>query len=399
MPMGERGENLAASGGSIDALPDSILEHILGFVPAPEAVRTCVLASRWRHLWKRATGLRITCTADDVKATEFLNHILRQRGHTPLETCDLRFGNFDEEDDTRLTNCWLRHVVESRVQMFRLENVFHDGFQLEDMPLISQHLVRLELIGVNLKSRFCDFSSCPSLEHLEIRDCYWWNDVKISSESLKHLAITHCDLTPELRNLIHVPSLVSLTLDGHFSSAPVLGCMPLLQEAFVRVLHESGFSSDHSYYWDCDYEDCYSCHGTVHDNDMCVLLEGLSEAENLASVSESKAFVFGRDLKHCPTFSKLKTLVLNDHWCVAPDFPALTCILKHSPVLEKLTLQLFSEGPQHKIEMIGRCSSVDRSLARSEHLKGIEVKCQVVDEEVHKVLKFLCSFNISFVFK
>jgi hypothetical protein len=37
----------------------------------------------------------------------------------------------------------------------------------------------------------------------------------------------------------------------------------------------------------------------------------------------------------------LGTLVPDDHWCVAPHFPALNCILKHSPVLEKLTLQLF----------------------------------------------------------
>ncbi|CAL4895824.1 unnamed protein product [Urochloa decumbens] len=397
--MGKWGKNVAASASSIDALPDGILEHILGFVPAPEAVRTCVLASRWRNLWKRATGLRITCIGDDVKATEFVGHILRLRGHTPLETCDLRFCNFDEDDDTLLMNGWLRHVVASRVRMFRLENFFQDGFQLEDMPFVSQHLTRLDLIGVNLKSRLCDFSSCPSLEHLEIRTCYWWSDIRISSESLKHLAITDCDFTTELHALIHVPSLVSLTLDGHFSSAPVLGCMPSLQEAFVRVIRESGFTSDHSHYWDCDYEDCYSCHGTVHGNGMCVLLGGLSEAENLALVSESKTFVFGKDLKHCPTFSKLKTLVLNDHWCVAPDFPAVTCILKHSPVLENLTLQLFSKGPQHKIEMIGTCSSMYRSLATSEHLKAIKVKCEVVDEEVHKVLKFLCSFNISFIFK
>ena len=54
-------------------------------------------------------------------------------------------------------------------------------------------------------------------------------------------------------------------------------------------------------------------------------------------------FIFGKDLKQCPTFSKLKTLLLDDRWCVAPDFPALSCILKHSPVLEKLTLHLFSK--------------------------------------------------------
>jgi hypothetical protein len=41
----------------------------------------------------------------------------------------------------------------------------------------------------------------------------------------------------------------------------------------------------------------------------------------------------------CPIFSKLKTLLLND-WCVEINFDALICFLEHTPVLEKLTLQL-----------------------------------------------------------
>lgn len=47
------------------------------------------------------------------------------------------------------------------------------------------------------------------------------------------------------------------------------------------------------------------------------------------------------DLKRCPTFSKLKTLLLSDYWCVALDLEAITCILKNSPLLEKLTLEHF----------------------------------------------------------
>jgi hypothetical protein len=70
MPMGGSRRQVAVSGGSIDALPDDILGHILGFLPAPEAVRTCVLARRWRVLWKRATSLRITCIADRFEETE-----------------------------------------------------------------------------------------------------------------------------------------------------------------------------------------------------------------------------------------------------------------------------------------------------------------------------------------
>ncbi|PUZ63909.1 hypothetical protein GQ55_3G103600 [Panicum hallii var. hallii] len=174
MPMCGRRKKVAVSGGSIDALPDDILGHILGFLPAPEAVRICVLARRWRVLWKRATSLR---------------------GHTPLQMCDLRFSHFyDNDDELLLMNQWFWHVVTCGVRMFRLENLRHDGFHLDDMPLVSQHLTRLELVGVDLRNRLCDFSSCPSLEHLEIDTCYWCSDINISSESLKHLAITYCDL-------------------------------------------------------------------------------------------------------------------------------------------------------------------------------------------------------------
>jgi hypothetical protein len=46
-----------------------------------------------------------------------------------------------------------------------------------------------------------------------------------------------------------------------------------------------------------------------------------------------------RDLKWCPTFSKLKTLELGE-WCLAADLDALILFLRHSPILEKLTLHV-----------------------------------------------------------
>ncbi|CAN6251640.1 unnamed protein product [Urochloa humidicola] len=54
-------------------------------------------------------------------------------------------------------------------------------------------------------------------------------------------------------------------------------------------------------------------------------------------------YIFKRDLRCCPTFSKLKSLLLNKYWSEPDDLRALACILEHSPVLEKLTLQLFFE--------------------------------------------------------
>ncbi|GJN24881.1 hypothetical protein PR202_gb12652 [Eleusine coracana subsp. coracana] len=106
----------------------------------------------------------------------------------------------------------------------------------------------------------------------------------------------------------------------------------------------------------------------------CVLLQG---------------FIFKRDMRRCPTFSNLKTLLLNEYWCVPDHFCSLACILQHSPVLKKLTLQLFSKGPQHKVEMKGITNHLDSSAAMSKHLESIEIKCEVVDERVIKILKFM----------
>ncbi|TVU26125.1 hypothetical protein EJB05_28660, partial [Eragrostis curvula] len=107
-------------------------------------------------------------------------------------------------------------------------------------------------------------------------------------------------------------------------------------------------------------------------------------------------FILERYLKKWPTFSKLKTLLLNEQLCVAPDFHALTCILKHSPVLEKLTLQLFCKGHEHKFGMKGVRNSMDISAALSEHLKIVEVKSVVIDDCILKVLKFLSTLNFRF---
>lgn len=61
MPLERNGKKLLvpSSRDGIDSLPDGMLEHILGFLEAQEAVRMCVLAKCWRQLWKSASAMRI----------------------------------------------------------------------------------------------------------------------------------------------------------------------------------------------------------------------------------------------------------------------------------------------------------------------------------------------------
>lgn len=147
----------------------------------------------------------------------------------------------------------------------------------------------------------------------------------------------------------------------------------------------------------CRCQLCDSSHITDGGR-RSVLLEGLSQAKSLVLISAPSKIIFKSDLRWCPMFSNLKTLLLNDWWCAHDDFNVFACILEHSPVLENLTLELFSPGPKYKVEMKGSFNPMERPDKISEHLSVVEVKCQDVDEGVLKVLKFLSAFNIRFSF-
>ena len=49
---------------------------------------------------------------------------------------------------------------------------------------------------------------------------------------------------------------------------------------------------------------------------------------------------------------------------------------------------------KHKVEIKLRVSSMKRSTAISEHLKIVEIKCEVVADRVLKIMKFLSALNI-----
>ncbi|KAM0913674.1 hypothetical protein ACQ4PT_012020 [Festuca glaucescens] len=339
----------------IGALPDSILHHVLSFLPAQAAVQTCVLARRWRHIWRSTTGLRIVALEDDhhvvvEELRKFVDHLLILRERTDLDSVEIKFNEFCEEDQPYVKT-WVRYTLMCKVRTLTLSVRGCEYMYLEDLLLVSRHLGTLDLYGVGLKAAFLDFANCPVLENLKMTSC----DIcagKISSRSMKHLSITSCRSDLDCRVRVSTPGLLSLKL----------------------VDFSDNCSSD------------------------CVLLGGISSAKHLKLLSGSRNFVFTRDLKHCPTFSNLKTLLLNEYWCEAPDLDPLACILKNSPILEKLTIQLLSKGPAHKVEMKVRYSSMERPSGISEHLNIVEVKCSVVDERILKVLKFLSAFNICFSF-
>ncbi|XP_047043103.1 F-box/FBD/LRR-repeat protein At5g22700-like [Lolium rigidum] len=388
----------------IGTLPDSLLHHVLSFLPVQAVVRTCVLARRWRHLWRSTTSLRIVGLDDNYyvdveELRKFVDHFLILRERTDLDLVEIKFNEFCEEDQPYVKT-WVRFALMCKVRRLTF-HVRGSQYLYLDPPLVSRHLRTLDLDGVGLPETFLDIGSCPVLEDLKISHCII-NACRILSHSLKHLSIYCCHNEFNCRIHVSTPCLVSLKLDHFIGRTPLLENMALLESADVYL---SDYCKDVCLNYDsgvlCGSNNnaCQNCVPIEDDcSRECVLLGGISNAKYLKLLPGSKTFVFTRDLKHCPTFIKLKTLLLNEYWCEAPDLDPLACILKNSPVLEKLTLQLFSEGPNHKVEIKGRYSSMERPSAISEHLNIVEVKCSVVDERILKVLKFLSALNICFIF-
>ncbi|CAN6374651.1 unnamed protein product [Urochloa humidicola] len=394
----------ASGGDRIGALPDEILHRVLSFLPAQQAVQTCVLARRWIHLWKHTTGLRIV--GADGKAPvpfEFVDNLLLLRGGSPLERFELRVARAAVE--ARRLRIWVRYALQHEVQELRLniDGRIPTSLWPEGPPLASRNLTCLELHGLVFNHEFLDLSGCPVLQFLKIENCSFMHVERISSQSLKRLVIKRGRFNHSSRTRIHVPNLASLELKVSNGRSPVLENMPLLVSAVVCIFEKCADCCSHSDYWDCGNE---SCGGCMQDDKSPVLLSSISKAKTLVLAACTKTFIYRRDLKLCPTFSQLKCLILHDYGvaqdnkslvlCVT-DVHALACILEHSPVLEELYLILCKlKGVNLKMKGIFNPKELPPTI--SARLKRVQVRCAVVDERVAEVLKFLSKLNINFSF-
>ncbi|KAF7082453.1 hypothetical protein CFC21_086324 [Triticum aestivum] len=387
----------------ISALPDVILHHVLGFLWADEAVHTCLLARRWRYLWKSMRCILVYDKGWWRKSTHvFLNKfmdcvlLLRDPGST-LDEVHIEYDHL-EDDHTWIDlwiDIWIRHALSCQAQVLTVRLSYEVDFCLDGPPVVSRHLRRLELSDVTLKGNFMNFSSCSSLEELYIEDCYLETG-RILSQSLKHLTIKGCFSRNDGRIRVTVPNLVSLQLLSFRGRTPLFESMPSLETA---VVEPNNYLEDYcckGVALEC-CGICADCCGNDDHNGNCVLLGGLSHAKSLELTAYPGMLIFRRDLRWCPTFSKLKTLLLNE-WCVQPDLRALVCMLEHSLVLENLTLQLCEQGkPTGAVEAEENHSLMEKPAAISGYLKIMKVKCEDIDGRVCKVLKFLIILGMDII--
>ncbi|XBI41582.1 hypothetical protein VPH35_126034 [Triticum aestivum] len=400
---GGRGARRVRGADRLGALPDAVLQHVLSFLPSRDAVRTSVLARRWRHQWKSVPALRITGVDAFESARHlngFVNHLIVLRDRTTLHACEivayLKYEDYgegsrddDDEERERYTDLWVRYALSCHARLLRLSDHDTDNHDAKHevlrsvilaTPISSPHLTTLDFDGVHFSDECSlDFSGCPNLETLKMSRCSFLSVLSydISSPSVRCLSITDCDfrrIDEKKQAIISVPSLVYLELAAERGMVPAFESTPSLLSASIKL------------------ED--SAHSWIRDEkDASLLLERFSDVTtSLDLIADRQQLAFRKDLKLCATFTKLRILSLND-WCVEPDFGPLLYILRRSPSLEKLRLRL-SKPYLAAEETDGSYDSTEPFLV-SKHLKVVEIKCRAKDERAHRISKALCSYGVS----
>lgn len=155
----------------ISNLPDSILCHILSFLPTKNAVGTSILSTRWQDLWTSVTSLDFDDSVlfhdryefdscyDTVNFSfmNFVNRVLLLRDVSCLEKFRLRLKVFCIFD---AVITWISAVIKKNVPKLDLSCHLHHCCGLPRVLFISKTLVNLKLEGnFFIKSSYFRLSS------------------------------------------------------------------------------------------------------------------------------------------------------------------------------------------------------------------------------------------------
>ncbi|KAJ4744336.1 hypothetical protein LUZ62_001061 [Rhynchospora pubera] len=249
-----------AGADRISGLHDSILTHILSFLPTKDAVRTRGLSKRWRNVWASVTVLSFDSVdfwPDDISSFSFRSEMLeRQDKFVKFIDTVLAARQVQQVDRFRLAwkyqvrnypphghpvRRWIPIVVQqlprvlsillqprldrvdiipepiftcSSLEEIKLQvknradhSIWHD--RLNPMVVTLPHLRKLNLGHFRIEADFMDklFLGCPILEEVELYSC--WLDIShISCGNLRSLVINGCYHSRAIE--VSIPSLQNL---------------------------------------------------------------------------------------------------------------------------------------------------------------------------------------------
>ncbi|BAT09739.1 MEIOTIC F-BOX protein MOF-like isoform X1 [Oryza sativa Japonica Group] len=383
-------------------LPEEVLHHIMSFLDARQAVRTCVLSRRWRNLWRTVPCINADFDEfdlvfyqgddedyDDVLAFKrFVNRLLELRDPTAMiDTFWLRYttrpeGNTNSNEDAY---GWISHALQKQARVLEVV-VFCCLFELDHSVFTSCYLRRIAFSGIVLcKGFFAQLEAgCPALEDLFLHQCGVHDD-EISSHTLKvltfdsvffYMPMDTVEFTLLNKTSISLPSVTSLTISTPEGFTPILKDTASVVTASVSV---SVTMSSFRFRFDA--------------NDLGQYLQSLSGITNLEFNYQGSKLTIENHLQWCPEFLNVVNLTLGQ-WCLDSNFYALIVFLQNSPRLQKLTLKLEKSNMRISRRIIGELTEISFTC---EHLNTVEVICSENDPQVITVQDFFVSSGMTSV--
>ncbi|KAG8088077.1 hypothetical protein GUJ93_ZPchr0010g7321 [Zizania palustris] len=369
----------------LSALPNELILHIMSFMNARVAVRTCVLSRRWLHLWRSVPrvnaeffefeGATQTQWGDEVAFKRFINRLLELRDPlAPIDKFWLRYS-VDEAKDQEVAcadaNRWISHALQKNAQS--VEVVVVDGTLLVDHVIFtSRFLTRIGFSTVLLDKGFFKQlqTGCPALEDVFLHDCIFVDD-EIFSQTLKILNIEISHFSEECQHTISTPTVTFLNLCCPTGRLPLLMDMPSLLTASV----------------------CFNGGIYYTPTDVQQSLRSLSCVTSLDFNYEGNKLSIQNNMQWCPEFINLVNLTLGQ-WCLDANFYGLIVFLQNSPRLEKLTLE-FEKSRWIESEPETITGDLKERSFTCERLKIVEVICRKDELLVNRVEEFFSNSGMT----
>jgi hypothetical protein len=164
----------------ISTLPDSVLHHILSFLPTKQSAATSILSKKWNQLWLSV----LTLDFDDQGFPHFLafrhfvySVMLMRDTSLPIRSFRLKCG-FVQGCDPYDINRFICAAVKRGINNLTLDlSGTNDDFQIRLDPIISTIFNCRNLVVLKLKSLrvyFCPRFDFPLLKILHLDSVYFF---------------------------------------------------------------------------------------------------------------------------------------------------------------------------------------------------------------------------------
>ncbi|XP_065853874.1 putative F-box/LRR-repeat protein At3g18150 [Euphorbia lathyris] len=239
--MGSKTVKMEEEKDRISALPDSIIHHILSFLPSTKkAIQTSVLSKQWQNHWTHVpvlifdlSGMRYRSVQDICRIFKFLDNTLILHDCSKIKKFHIKsFWNNsipDSNYNVKLLFAIRKEVEELVLTMYsendyKLPNFFFNNASLIKLDLLSFTLIPNGRVNWERLKDLC-LMSClwstqaiesilggtPLLESLEIKYCSGFDRLAIASKSLKRLVLALLHSGEVLVLEIYCPNLVEFS--------------------------------------------------------------------------------------------------------------------------------------------------------------------------------------------